>query len=263
MGRSTTSKGTCTEAAGTVTCALGSSPCELRQHGDHHDRRAPQLRRDVADVRERLREPARPRRRRQHRLRLDDGRGVAPRRTRSLEQRRQRRDLQREHCSLREAINAANANPGRDTILFKLTGSKLIQPSSPGLPIIGGPVVIDATSDPGFAGSPVIVLSGDERVRLRRPSALTGGDSELSRDRLQQLVPLGRSTSSAGATTGLPATGSASTPAGTTRAELQLGDLDRDVEQPGRRIDAADRNVVSGSSLGVRVGSVKRGGPAA
>ncbi len=82
------------------------------------------------------------------------------------------------HCSFREAIVAANANPGRDTILFNLTGSKVIQPASPGLPIIGGPVDIDATSNPGFAGQPIVVLSGTNAFGwygLR----VAGGDSEV------------------------------------------------------------------------------------
>jgi CSLREA domain-containing protein len=47
-------------------------------------------------------------------------------------------------CSLREAIKAANANPGADTIAFNIltTGVKILSPDSP-LPTITGPVTID------------------------------------------------------------------------------------------------------------------------
>ncbi len=51
------------------------------------------------------------------------------------------------HCSLREAIDAANANPAADTITFAIPGSgvHLIQPSSP-LPAVTEPLSIDRYS---------------------------------------------------------------------------------------------------------------------
>jgi CSLREA domain-containing protein len=54
------------------------------------------------------------------------------------------------HCSLREAINAANANPGMDEIDFAIpgTGPHTIQPTSD-LPTITDPVVIDGYTQPG------------------------------------------------------------------------------------------------------------------
>ncbi|MEZ4767081.1 MAG: CSLREA domain-containing protein [Caldilineales bacterium] len=54
------------------------------------------------------------------------------------------------HCSLREAINAANAAPGTDTIAFNIPGSgvRKILPASP-LPLITGPVTLDGLTQPG------------------------------------------------------------------------------------------------------------------
>lgn len=63
------------------------------------------------------------------------------------------------HCSLREAILAANASGGVDQISFAIgTGAKTISPTSP-LPDISG-VTIDGTTQPGFAGTPLIEIDG-------------------------------------------------------------------------------------------------------
>jgi CSLREA domain-containing protein len=65
------------------------------------------------------------------------------------------------HCSLREAINAANGFQSTDIIAFNIPGDPpfTIQPLS-SLPAIADPVTIDGTSQPGFAGAPVIELDG-------------------------------------------------------------------------------------------------------
>ena len=61
--------------------------------------------------------------------------------------------------SLRQAILDANANPGADSIAFSIgSGLQTISPAS-SLPEISDPVVIDGTTQPGFAGSPLIELS--------------------------------------------------------------------------------------------------------
>jgi RHS repeat-associated protein/CSLREA domain-containing protein len=66
-------------------------------------------------------------------------------------------------CTLRAAIEQANAKPGKDTILFNLSGDApfTIQPLTP-LPAIHDPLVLDGTSQPGFAGTPIIVLDGSQ-----------------------------------------------------------------------------------------------------
>jgi hypothetical protein len=63
--------------------------------------------------------------------------------------------------SLRQAILDADAHPGPDTVIFDIPGAGMhtIQPLSP-LPAITDPLVLDATSQPGYAGSPLIELNG-------------------------------------------------------------------------------------------------------
>jgi hypothetical protein len=63
--------------------------------------------------------------------------------------------------SLRQAILDSNATPGTNTIDFNIpgTGVQVIQPLSE-LPGFTNPVVIDGTSQPGYAGSPLIELDG-------------------------------------------------------------------------------------------------------
>jgi CSLREA domain-containing protein len=62
------------------------------------------------------------------------------------------------HCSLREAINAANANPGPDEISFDIPGD------APHLIVLGTTLpaltddatMIDGTTEPGYSGQPVV-----------------------------------------------------------------------------------------------------------
>lgn len=63
--------------------------------------------------------------------------------------------------SLRQAVWDANANPGRDTIQFNLAppGPHIIRLWGEGLRL-SDPVVLDGSTQPGFAGQPVIVLAG-------------------------------------------------------------------------------------------------------
>ncbi|MGQ0431637.1 MAG: prealbumin-like fold domain-containing protein [Microthrixaceae bacterium] len=63
----------------------------------------------------------------------------------------------RVHCSLREAIAAANAAPELDQIRFTVTGT--ITPGA-ALPTITAPVDIDGGSAPACAGTPAIEIDG-------------------------------------------------------------------------------------------------------
>src|SRR3954470_24189226 len=64
--------------------------------------------------------------------------------------------------SLRQAIKDANAHLGADQISFNIGGGGLrtISPTS-ALPTITDPVTIDASTQPGFAGRPLIEIRGD------------------------------------------------------------------------------------------------------
>ena len=63
--------------------------------------------------------------------------------------------------SFRQAITDANATNGLDTIIFQIPGAGIhtIAPAS-ALPPITDPAIIDATTQPGFLGLPLIELNG-------------------------------------------------------------------------------------------------------
>ncbi len=62
--------------------------------------------------------------------------------------------------SLRQAIEQANATPGVDTITFAIaSGPQTIAPTS-ALPTITDAVIIDGTTQPGYAGTPIIEIWG-------------------------------------------------------------------------------------------------------
>ena len=65
------------------------------------------------------------------------------------------------HCSLREAINAANRVRGANVISFNIPGRgvQTIKPQK-ALPNVTDTVTIDGGSQPGFKGKPIIELSG-------------------------------------------------------------------------------------------------------
>ena len=62
---------------------------------------------------------------------------------------------------MRQAILNANAHPGADVITFKIAGAgvHVIQPASP-LPPVTDSVLMDGTTQPGYAGTPLIQLDG-------------------------------------------------------------------------------------------------------
>ncbi|HEU4479605.1 MAG TPA: SBBP repeat-containing protein, partial [Pyrinomonadaceae bacterium] len=63
--------------------------------------------------------------------------------------------------SLREAILNANATAGKDTVTFNIPGAGVkVIALLVSLPEITDPIVIDGTTQPGYAGSPLIELDG-------------------------------------------------------------------------------------------------------
>jgi photosystem II stability/assembly factor-like uncharacterized protein len=82
--------------------------------------------------------------------------------------------------SLRQAMLNANALPGLDTIVFNIPGSgiKVINLLIP-LPDITDPVVVDATTQPGFAGSPLIEVNGAQAGSNINGFRITAGNSTI------------------------------------------------------------------------------------
>jgi parallel beta-helix repeat protein len=82
--------------------------------------------------------------------------------------------------SLRQAILDANATAGTQTIAFNIPGSGVITitPLS-ALPTITDPVIIDGTTQPGFAGTPIIELNGVNAGSLSSGLVITAGNSRV------------------------------------------------------------------------------------
>ncbi len=82
--------------------------------------------------------------------------------------------------SLQQAILDANASSGLDTIVFQIPGSGVhtIMPTNT-LPPITDPVVIDGTTQPGFAGTPLIELDGAEAGASSDGLRLPAGSSTI------------------------------------------------------------------------------------
>ncbi|HET6261336.1 MAG TPA: hypothetical protein VFG99_03735, partial [Chloroflexia bacterium] len=83
--------------------------------------------------------------------------------------------------SLPHAINIANANPGKDTIVFNIPGTgphTITLPS--GLGGVYDPVIIDGATQPSYpisgTGAPVIILDG---VDGQRGIYIEGGDTTI------------------------------------------------------------------------------------
>ncbi|NCR78286.1 MAG: hypothetical protein GPI92_23480, partial [Microcystis aeruginosa K13-06] len=84
--------------------------------------------------------------------------------------------------SLRWAITESNNNPGTDTIVFNIGEggyyTNTITPLS-ALPEITSPVLIDATSQPGYEGTPIIQISGYQAGEGLSGLVISAGDSTV------------------------------------------------------------------------------------
>src|SRR5262249_4114078 len=81
--------------------------------------------------------------------------------------------------SLRWVLLNANANPGPDTVTFAIgSGVQTISPAS-ALPTITGAVTIDGTTQPGYAGQPIIELNGAGAGSGASGLTMTGGNSTV------------------------------------------------------------------------------------
>ena len=82
--------------------------------------------------------------------------------------------------SLRQAIVTANTNPGPNTIVFQIPGKApfTIKPAS-ALPALTAPVVIDATTQTGYSGQPLVALDGASTSGSTIALRFTAGQSTL------------------------------------------------------------------------------------
>jgi len=63
-------------------------------------------------------------------------------------------------CTLRAAIEEAERSEGADVVEFRMgSGIRTIRPKTP-LPIMASPITLDGTTQPGYAGAPLIELDG-------------------------------------------------------------------------------------------------------
>ena len=82
--------------------------------------------------------------------------------------------------SLRQAILNANATPGADVITFNIPGSGVHTINLfIGLPGITDPVVLDATTQPGYAGTPLIELNGAQAGSGASGFSISAGASTI------------------------------------------------------------------------------------
>ena len=82
--------------------------------------------------------------------------------------------------SLRQAILDSNANVGPDLIAFNIGGGgvRTVSPAS-ALPFVTDPVTIDGTTQPGFAGSPIIEVNGASAPSAGGGIVITAGNSTV------------------------------------------------------------------------------------
>ena len=67
-------------------------------------------------------------------------------------------------CTLRAALDEANATDGADLVRFGIgTGPQTIRPATP-LPVVFEALTIDGTTQPGFAGAPLVEIDGSAIV---------------------------------------------------------------------------------------------------
>ncbi|NQT62028.1 MAG: T9SS type A sorting domain-containing protein [Candidatus Marinimicrobia bacterium] len=80
-------------------------------------------------------------------------------------------------CTLRAAINESNASPGYDKIAFDIAGvgPHTFQPST-AYQAITDPVIIDATTEPDYSGSPIIEIDGTNVSTYEPAFQLLGGN---------------------------------------------------------------------------------------
>jgi uncharacterized repeat protein (TIGR01451 family) len=169
--------------------------------------------------------------------------------------------------SLREAMSAANQTPNGavpDSITFDIGagGVQTITPAT-ALPVITEAVIIDGTTQSGFAGSPIIEISGATMVAGYGLEVTAGGSTirGLVINRFATGIALtgGSGHTIVGNYLGLDVTGAVGNVGNTQEGLLIVGARANVIGGS----DAADRNVISGNRLrGIWIDDFSDGAPA-
>ena len=158
--------------------------------------------------------------------------------------------------SLRQAILDANANVGADVIVFAIpgTGVQTISPAS-ALPEITDPVTIDGTTQPGYAGAPLIELDGAGAGQGVAGLDVSAGGTTLRGLAIGRFTLYGIRLSGGGANV-VEACYIGVDPTGTLDRGDGLAGISITGGSSGNRVGgttAAQRNVLAGSAVGVIV----------
>jgi CSLREA domain-containing protein len=152
-------------------------------------------------------------------------------------------------CTLREAINAANAAAASPiTIQFNIGAGGLhtISPTSP-LPAVTKSVVIDGSTQPGFAGSPLIELDGTNAGGSTDGLVLQGGNSTVRGLAINRFGNAGIVLAGSG-NNKVAANYLGTDPSGMTGMGNYIGVQVQSASNDIGGVVAADRNVISGNS---------------
>jgi titin len=165
--------------------------------------------------------------------------------------------------SLRQAILDANALAGPDTIQFSIGGggAQTIAPTS-ALPAITDPVTIDGTTQPGFAGAPLIELNGSSAgTGFVRGLTINAGNSTVRGLVINRfasdaiLLESGGGNRIEGNYLGTDATGTVALGNGGGPSGSASGVYVVSGNNTIGGDTAADRNVIGGNRFGVRFGA--------
>ncbi len=158
--------------------------------------------------------------------------------------------------SLRQAILDANGNVGADVIVFAIpgTGVQTISPAS-ALPEITDPLMIDATTEPGYAGAPLIELDGVAAGQGVAGLDISAGNTTLRGLAIGRFTLYGVRLSGGGANV-VEACYIGVDPTGTLDRGDGLAGISITGGSSGNRVGgttAVQRNVLAGSAVGVIV----------
>jgi parallel beta-helix repeat protein len=145
--------------------------------------------------------------------------------------------------SLRQAILDANAANGLDTIVFQIPGAGVhtIAPAN-ALPSITDPVVMDGTTQPGFAGTPLIELKGANAGLSTDGLRLSAGNSTIRGLAINRFGGAGIHVQVPGGTNRIEGNFIGTDPTGT----LSLGNGQSPLQSGGVWIDTSSGNWIGG-----------------